>query len=412
MNIPFELHIALRYLLARRRQAFISLISLVSTLGVTVGVMALIIALALMTGLQQELRDRILGSTAHVFVFKATGIEDYRAEIEALRKIPRVVGAAPASIGRALASSLSADAFISFKGIDPALEASVTEIEKSIVSGKLTDLNTDAGEIHDGIFLGQDLAKQLAVTVGDSIQVLTPQGTLNPFTGMMPRSRTLRVVGIFHLGLFEYDNTFGFVTLEVAQRLLNKSQPDLIELAVDDINAAPEVSAAIPRVLGDRYVTQDWTTMNRAVFEALWLEKMAISITIGLIVMVAALNIVASLVLLVMEKSPDIAILKTMGASPRSVMYIFMLQGSIIGAVGTAIGGLAGIGVSWIMNRYQLLRVPGMGEVYQISYVPFTLLPLDLLVVIVVAVLICFVATIYPSRQAANLKPIEALRYG
>ena len=200
MNLPFELQIAIRYLLARRRQAFISIISLVSTLGVTVGVMALVIALALMTGLQSELRDRILGSTAHIFVFKSTGIEDYRAEIEALRKVPRVVGAAPAIIGRALASSPSADAFISFKGIDPALEASVTEIEKSIVSGTLADLTPKTEESHDGIFLGQDLAKQLGVGVGDTITVLTPQGTLNPFTGMMPRSRTLRVAGIFRLG--------------------------------------------------------------------------------------------------------------------------------------------------------------------------------------------------------------------
>ena len=173
-----------------------------------------------------------------------------------------------------------------------------------------------------------------------------------------------------------------------------------------------QVAADIPRILGDRYVTQDWTTMNRTLFEALWLEKMAISITIGLIVMVAALNIVASLVLLVMEKNADIAILKTMGASARSVMYIFMLQGLIIGTIGTAIGGGAGVAISWVMNRYQLLRVPGMGEVYQISYVPFTLLPFEFALVFVLAVLICFVATIYPSRQAAKLKPIEALRYG
>jgi lipoprotein-releasing system permease protein len=410
--LPFELQIAIRYLLARRRQAFISIISLVSTLGVTVGVMALVIALALMTGLQSELRDRILGSTAHIFVFKSTGIEDYRAEIEALRKVPRVIGAAPAIIGRALASSPSADAFISFKGIDPALEASVTELEKSIVAGKLADLIPPNEESHDGIFIGQDLAKTLGVGIGDSITVLTPQGTLNPFTGMMPRSRTLRIAGLFRLGLFEFDNAYGFVSLDVAKRLLNKSQPELIELAVDDINAAPEVSATIPQILGDRYVTQDWTTMNRTLFEALWLEKMAISITIGLIVMVAALNIVASLVLLVMEKSSDIAILKTMGASSRSVMYIFMLQGLIIGTIGTAIGGGAGVAISWVMNRYQLLRVPGMGEVYQISYVPFTLLPFEFGIVFVLAVLICFVATIYPSRQAAKLKPIEALRYG
>ena len=410
--MPFELHIALRYLLGRRRQAFISIISVVSTLGVTVGVLALIVAMAMMTGLQSELRDRILGSTAHAFVFKTTGIQDYRAEIDALRKIPHVTGAAPAFIGRAMASTAGADAFISFKGIDPELEKTVTEIEKSIVAGKLEDLEPRNEEDFDGIVLGQDLAKQLGVTVGDRIDLLTPTGTLNPFTGMMPRSRPMRVAGIFRLGLYEVDNTFGLVSLDVAARMLNKTQPEMIQLAFDDINAAPQVSATIPQILGDRYVTQDWTTMNRTLFEALWLEKMAVSITIGLIVMVAALNIVASLVLLVMEKTPDIAILKTMGATSRSVMYIFMLQGLIIGSIGTAIGTAGGIAISWVMNRYQLLRVPGMGEVYQISYVPFTLLPLDLAVVVGMAVLICFLATIYPSRQAAKLKPVEALRYG
>jgi lipoprotein-releasing system permease protein len=410
--MPFELQIALRYLLGRRRQAFISIISVVSTLGVTVGVLALILAMAMMTGLQSELRDRILGSTAHAFVFKTTGIQDYRAEIEALRKIPRVVGAAPALIGRAMASSAGTDAFIQFKGIEPELEKTVTEIEGSIVAGKLEDLKPRNEDDYDGIVLGQDLAKQLGVKVGDRINVLTPQGTLNPFTGMSARTRPLRVAGIFRLGLYEVDNTFGLVSLEVAERMLNKTQPEMIQLAFDDIYVASDVAARIPQILGDRYVTQDWTTMNRPLFEALFLEKLAVSITIGLIVMVAALNIVASLVLLVMEKTADIAILKTMGATSRSVMYIFMLQGLVIGSIGTGIGAIAGVSISWVMNRYQLLRVPGMGEVYEISYVPFTIRPFELLLVIVMAVLICFLATIYPSRQAAKLKPVEALRYG
>ena len=410
--MPFEFQIALRYLLGRRRQAFISIISVVSTLGVTVGVLALIVATAMMTGLQSELRDRILGSTAHAFVFKTTGFQDYRAEIVALRKIPRVVGAAPMSAGLAMASSQGADAFISFKGIEPELEKTVTDIEKSIVAGSLEDLKPRNEDDFDGIVLGQDLAKQLGVNVGDRINLLTPTGTLNPFTGMAPRSRPMRVAGIFRLGLYEVDNTFGLVLLEVAQRMLNKTQPDMIQLAFDDIYAASDIAASIPQILGDKYVTQDWTTMNRPLFEALFLEKLAVSITIGLIVMVAALNIIASLVLLVMEKTPDIAILKTMGATSRSVMFIFMLQGLIIGCIGTAIGTIAGVGISWVMNRYQLLRVPGMGEVYQISYVPFTLLPFDLAIVVVMAVFICFLATIYPSRQAAKLKPVEALRYG
>src|SRR5262245_33226859 len=243
--MPFELQIALRYLLARRRQAFISIISFVSTLGVTVGVLALILAMAMMTGLQSELRDRILGSTWHAVVFKTTGIEDYRKEIDALQKIPHVVGAAPALIGRALAQSPGADAFISIKGIEPHLEPTVTEIEKSMTSGKLDDLKPRSDDSFDGIILGQDLAKQLGVSVGDTISLLTPEGTLNPFTGMAPRKRPFRVAGTFRLGLYEVDNTFGLVTLEVAERMLNKTQPEMIQLAFDDIYAAPEVTASI-----------------------------------------------------------------------------------------------------------------------------------------------------------------------
>jgi len=410
MNIPFELQIALRYLLARRRQAFISVISFVSILGVTVGVMALVVALALMTGLQGELRDRILGSTAHIYVWKTRGgLVDYRAEVEKLRTVPGVQAAAPAIIGKALVRTPGADAFITLKGIDPALEGSVTAIERSIVSGKLSDLGAGDEDAPPGIFLGQDLAQQLGAMVGDSVEVVTPEGTLSPM-GMIPRIRRLRVAGTFKLGLYEFDSAYGLVSMEEAQRLLNKEGPELLEARTDDIDDAPAVAERIVEQLGSDYLVQDWTMLNRSLFSALWLEKMAISITIGLIVMVAALNIVASLVLLVMEKSPDIAILKTMGASARSVMVVFMLQGLIIGLVGTFVGAVAGFGLSWLLDRYQLIQIPG--DVYQITYVRFTLLPQDLAVVVVIAVLICFVATIYPSRQASKLKPVEALRYG
>ena len=409
MNLPFELHIALRYLLARRRQAFISVISLISTLGVAVGVMALVVALALMTGLQNELRDRLLGSTAHVYVWKQGGLADYHAEVATLRAVPRVAGAAPAILGKALITTPSAEAFISLKGVDPALEPTVTAIQPAIQSGRLADLGVRSEADAPGIFLGQDLAQQLAVGVGDSVTVLTPQGTLSPM-GMIPRSRRLRVVGLFKLGLFEFDSAYGLVSLDVAERLLNRTGPELIELKVDDIYAAPQVAEAITRTLGARYLTQDWTEMNRSLFSALSLEKMVISITIGLIVMVAALNIVASLVLLVMEKGPDIAILKTMGASARSVMAVFMLEGLIIGLAGTLVGGASGFGLSWVLDHYQLIRIPM--DVYQVSHVPFIVESSDFTLVITLAVLICFVATIYPSRQAARLDPAEALRYG
>ena len=408
MNLPFELHIALRYLLARRKQALISVISLISTVGVMVGVMAVIIALALTTGLQGELRDRILGSTAHVYVWKGDGLRDYQAVVRQLRAFPHVVGAAPAVIGLGLVTTPQGQAFINIKGIDPALESSVTDIGRSMRQGSLAAL-ADSGDGPPGILIGADLAKKLGVRVGDRVQLLTPEGTLSPM-GMLPRSRPFAVAGIFSLGLFEFDTTYGLVTIPVAQRLTGRDEPELIELRVDDIYRAPDVARAIMDQSAGVFLTEDWTKLNQSLFTALWLEKMAISITIGLIIMVAALNIVASLILLVMEKHRDIAILKTMGASARSIRLIFMFQGAIIGVVGTGLGAIAGWAVSTVADRYQLIRLPF--DVYQVTHVPFVILPLDFILVIVFAFLICLVATVYPSRQASKLDPAEALRYG
>jgi lipoprotein-releasing system permease protein len=406
--MSFELFVALRYLLARRKQAFISVISLISTIGVAVGVMALIIALALMTGLQRELRDRILGSSAHVYVWKKGGIEDYRAEVEKLRAMEGVAGAGPAILGKALISTDRADAFISLKGIDPALEPSVTDIARAMRQGSVDALAPESEDALPGILIGRNLAEQLGVAVGDSASLLTPQGTLSPM-GMIPRTRRVRIAGIYALGLYEFDAAHGFVSLEFAERLLGKALPDLIELRVVDIEAAPAISERVPEDLGEEYVSQDWADMNQALFSALWLEKMAISIAIGLIVLVAALQIVASLILLVMEKSRDIAILKTMGTSSPRVMRIFMLQGLIIGVVGTTVGSSLGLVLCWVFDRYQLIRIPM--DVYQVAYVPFVVQPVDFVVVVVSAVLICFLATIYPSRQASRLDPVQALRF-
>jgi lipoprotein-releasing system permease protein len=408
MNVPFELHVALRYLIAKRKQAFISVISLISILGVTVGVMALVIALALMTGLQQELRDRILGSQPHIFVWKRSGLVDYRAETDRLRKVPHVVGAAPAVLGKALVSAAGDQAFINVKGVDPALEPSVTAIGSAMRSGSLAALAASSPDAPDAVLLGSDLAAQLGVSVGDLISVLTPQGTLSPM-GMIPHARRLRVAGTFNLGFYEIDSQTGFVSLDVAKRLFGKDTVDAIQLRLDDIWRAPAVSDAITEQEGSDYVAQDWADMNRSLFDALWLEKMAISLTIGLIVMVAALNIVASLILLVMEKHRDIAILKTMGASARSVTAIFMMQGLIIGIIGTGVGASTGLAVSEVLDRYKLIRIPA--DVYQVSHVPFAVLPLDFALVVIAAVLVCFVATIYPSRQASRLDPAQALRY-
>jgi lipoprotein-releasing system permease protein len=406
--VPFELHVALRYLRARRKQAFISVISAISTLGVIVGVMALVLALALMTGLQGELRNRILGSSAHVFVWKQGGITDYEAEVKELRSMPHVEGAAPAVLGKAIVSSPGGEAFITIKGIDPALEPTVTDLQRSMQEGRV-DAVVDAGDGQlPGILLGRDLTERLGVQFGDEVTLLTPHGTLTPM-GMLPRQRRVRIAGVFSLGLFEFDSSYGFMALPVVQRLLDRAEIEFIQLRVDDIYRAPAIADEISRARGPLYLTEDWADMNRSLFSALWLEKVAISITIGLIVMVAALNIIASLILLVMEKNRDIAILKTMGASARSVTVIFMLQGLIIGVVGTFIGASLGYIVATALDRYQVIKVPM--DVYQVSHVPFTILPFDFALVVVAAVLICFLATIYPSRQAARLDPAQALRY-
>ena len=410
MAVPFEVYVALRYLVARRKQAFLSLISVISTLGVTVGVMALVVALALMTGMQQELRDRIVGSAAHVYVWKVGdgGYQDYRAEAQRMSELPRVISAAPSILGKAMATSRHGEAFITVKGIDPEFERNVTEVADAVIQGSLFDLDTVKGPALGGIVIGEGVSERLGVFVGDQVTLVTPNGTLSPL-GMMPRPRRLQVVGVFRLELYEYDNAYGFVTLDVAKRLLGKEQVEMMELRIDDLYASRETAARVAETMGTAYLTLDWSEMNQSLFSALWLEKVAISITIGLIVMVAALNIVASLVLLVMEKSRDIAILKTMGAARSSITKIFMLQGVIIGAVGTTIGAAGGYVLSTVLDRYRLIRLDM--EVYQLSYVPFTVEMMDFVLVIVSALVVCFLATLYPSRQASRLDPAEALRY-
>jgi lipoprotein-releasing system permease protein len=408
-DLPYELFVAIRYLLAKRKQAFISLISFISILGVGVGVMAVLIAMALMTGLQKELRERIVGSSAHVYVFKlGEGIVDIPAETAKLRQVPHVIGAAPAAIGKGLMTAgVDQQAPVTVKGIDPALEPTVTDIRTALREGTLEAVRSGPEEM-DGVILGIDLAKTLEVKLGDTVRLLTPDEILTPI-GMQHRTRAFKVVGIFSLGLFEFDSEYALVDLPVAERVFGKQRPDFMQVRLDDMFASQAAAEDIPRRLGEEYATQDWAQMNKSLFSALWLEKMAISITIGLIIMVAALNIIASLVLLVMEKSRDIAILKTMGSSAASIRRIFMLQGLIIGLIGTGGGTLLGCAVIYVLDRYKLIHVPI--DVYQISYVPFTLLPQDLIAVVAAALLICFVATIYPSRQASRLDPAQALRY-
>jgi lipoprotein-releasing system permease protein len=408
--MPYELVIALRYLTARRKQAFISVISAISILGVVVGVMALMVALGLMTGLQREIRGKILGTTSHVSIFRAGSepFENYREVVDAVRTLPRVQGAAPAVYGKALLTTSVGSAVATLKGVRPAQERTVTDLAEQIEDGSLAALDAE-DEVIPPILLGRELAGTLGVGNGDVISVTSPQGRLTPM-GMLPRVTKFRVAGTVHSGLYEFDSAWAYIPMAAGQRLFSDGdRASLVEVRIDDIYAVREVSASVLDRLGPGYLTTNWIVMNQSLFSALWLEKVAIGITIGLIVMVAALNIVATLILLVMEKHKDIAILVSMGASRGAITRIFMLQGAVIGAVGTLTGAALGWGVCRILDHYKLIRVPV--DVYQISYVPFTLLPQDAATVILGALIICFLATIHPARGASRVDPAEALRY-
>jgi len=403
--------VARRYLTARRKQAFISLISGVSVLGVAVGVAALIIALALMTGLQREMRDRIISSAAHLYVYPAGAQwpDAIEKDTAAILATPGVTGVAPAAMGKGLLrASGGGSGFATIKGVDVKAEPTVTSVVEGMRTGSLAALANRSPDELDGIILGADLATSLGVHVGDHLMVIAPDGPVTPY-GRMAGQRSFEVVGTFQMGLYELDSQYALINLPVALEFLRLRSPSLLQARVDQMFKAPEIGDAVKQRLGAGYSVDNWTEMNRSLYSALLLEKMGIGLTIGLVVLVAALNIVASLVLLVMEKTRDIAILRTMGAPARAIRLIFIFQGLIIGIVGTVSGAVLGLSVSFLADRYQWLKLPG--DVYQITHVPFRVEPLDVTLVLVSAIIVCWVATIYPARRAGQLDPAEALRY-
>jgi lipoprotein-releasing system permease protein len=418
--VAFELFIAGRYLLARRRQAFISVISLISTLGVAVGVMALIIALALMTGLQRELRDRILGSTAHIYVNRIDGFPHYKTDVQRIMTVKGVVGAAPAIDVQGLLQAENGESTaVMIKGIDPALEPTVTDIGRTdgrgrphalgVLTGQLDAIERISDEGVPGVLIGASLATKMGLRLGDHVSFMTRGSVSLRPGGVVPRLRSARIVGTFSLGLAEFDSGYVLTSLDFAELLAGTDRPVQVQVKVADIEDAPALAKEVAAELGPGYAAEDWQKANKALFSALWLEKMGLSIAIGLIVMVAALNIVASLILLVMEKSRDIAILKTMGLSSKRVMRVFILQGLIIGLVGTLVGAAGGLLIAHLCDRYELIHIDM--DVYQVAHVPFVVRPFDLGVILVSAIVICFLATIYPSRQASKLDPVQALRF-
>lgn len=411
--MSFELFVSLRYLVAKRRQTFISLITLISIVGVAVGVMALIVVLAVMNGFQEDLRERILGITSHVVVGHLEGtISDYRNVIQKVEQVPGVVGATPYVYTQVMISSGRSSSGCILRGLDIQTAAKVTNIGKNLLSGSLQDLelqDSSGTNPYPGIILGVELAGHLGVTLNDYVNVISPTGRLTPM-GHTPKNKMFHIIGLFQSGMYEYDNTLAYIGLPAAQRFLGLGDVTSgIEIKVKDIYKAGSVAENLESVLGKPFWVRDWMQMNRNLFSALKLEKVVMFVILTLIVLVAAFNIVSSLIMLVMEKSRDIAILKAMGATTGSIRKIFILEGFFIGVMGTMMGLLGGFVLCEILKRYQFIELPR--DVYYISTLPVRMETFDVVLIALCAIAISLAATFYPSRQAAKLDPVEALRY-
>jgi lipoprotein-releasing system permease protein len=405
----FELFVARRYLRAKRKQAVISIITVISVLGVAAGVMALVIALAINNGFRNMLQGSLLGAYAHVNVMEkepGPGIEDWPATIAKLRKLPHVVAASPALYGQVYLIGASPDGAV-LKGIQTEAEVKTSDMLRNLKAGSLENLKTTGGL--PGIILGAKLAQTLGTTMNGVIKVICPDREITPFG---PRSEVyrFRVVGLFESGFYEIDSAWAFTSLGSAQTILSVGDVvNSIELKLDDIYRAPEVARLADQAVGPRLAAQTWMEQNKHILSALNMEKAVTWVTIGLIVLVAALNILITLVMMVMEKYRDIAILVSMGAQAAQIRRVFQFQGVLIGAVGTALGLAAGHTLSFLADKYRWIRLDE--EVYQLSYVPFDPRWVDSIWIAALAILISFVATLYPARAASRIAPAEALRY-
>jgi len=415
----YEWFIGLRYLKAKRKQTFISVITLISVAGVTLGVMALIVVLAVMSGFEKTLKEKILGTQAHLVLLKAgpEGMDHYEEVAKRVEGVKGVVSASPFIFNQVMLSSESNVSGVVLKGIDPDRVGKVTELAHNMKAGRLQDLKKVGEEDLPGIILGVELAKHLSVSVNDPIQVISPLGTMTPM-GMMPKMRRFRVVGIFNSGMYEYDNTMAYISLESAQKFFSMgSHVTGIEIKTGDIYKVKMIGKEIRQKMGFPFWTKDWMEMNRNLFSALRLEKIAMFIILVLIVLVAGFNIVSTLIMVVMEKNKDIAILKSMGAPSNGILKIFVAEGLVIGVVGTVLGTILGLGAAFNLEKitefvenlfgFKILRP----DVYYIDKLPSHVDPFIVGLIIITAILISLLATLYPSWRASKLDPAEALRY-
>lgn len=406
----FEFFVASRYLRAKRKQVVISVITLISVIGVAAGVMALVVALAINNGFRSTLQRSLLGATSHVTVLEkqpGEGISEWPALVAKLRRLPHVVSASPTLYGQVFLSSPLQSEGAVLKGIQTGSGSETVGLLRRLKEGRLEALDDQSGL--PGIILGSRLSARTGLPLNSVATVITPQGELTPF-GPKPSFFRFRVVGIFETGFFEIDYAWAFTSLKTAQRVFTlRDVVNAVELKIDDVNLASDVARSAERVVGPDLAATSWMEQNRQIFNALRMEKTVTIVTIGLIVLVAALNILIALVMMVMEKYRDIAILASMGARREQIRRIFVWQGLLIGTVGTVIGLATGYTLCFLADRYRWLRLDE--EVYALSYVPFDPRWIDAVWIAAAAILISYLATIYPSRNATRITPAEALRY-
>jgi lipoprotein-releasing system permease protein len=408
----FELFVAVRYLRAKRRQAVVGVITVISIAGVAAGVASLIIALAITNGMRRDLQDRLLGSTAHVQLMRVAsdGIRDWRTLTARLEQLPHVKAAAPGLYEQVLISHGARSGGALIEGVIPQQERRVSDLLSSVTIGSAAALEPDSQRqpVPPPIVIGHDLADTIDAKVGTTVLVTSPQGELTPL-GLIPKFQRFRVAGIFHSGFYQYDSSMAFTSLADAQRLFG--EPDVVSIIsfkVDDLYRADEIGRSIEQAAGPGFLTTNWMEQNRPLFRALQLEQIVTFIVIGLIVCVAALNILTALTMMVMEKTRDIAVMMSFGVQPRQVRLIFLLQGLLIGFTGTLLGLIGGYVLSFLGGHY---RFPLSAEVYSIDYLPFAARWTDGLIVAAVSLAVSLLATLYPSSSAARILPAEALRY-
>jgi lipoprotein-releasing system permease protein len=410
----FELFVAVRYLKAKRRQAVVGVITVISIAGVAAGVASLIVAMAITNGMRRDLQDRLLGSTAHVQLMRVAsdGIRNWRPLTARLEQLPHVKAAAPGLYEQVLISRGARSVGVLVEGIVPQQERNVSDLLSNVTVGSAAALEprlpANEDQAPPPIVIGYDLADTIDAKVGSPVLVTSPQGELTPL-GLIPKFQRYRVVGIFHSGFYQYDSMMAFTSLADAQRLFG--EPDVVSVIsfkVDDLDRADQIGRTIEQAAGPGFLTTNWMEQNRPLFRALRLERIVTFIVIGLIVCVAALNILTALTMMVMEKTRDIAVMMSFGVQPRQIRTIFLLQGLLIGFTGTILGLIAGYALSWIGGHY---RFTLSAEVYSIDYLPFAARWTDGLIVAAVSLAVSLFATLYPSRSAAKVLPAEALRY-